>query len=423
MIWPARLAVFYPCPLYLKLGDGLVSAAIILLITLAVFWRMRSRPYLFTGWFWYLGTLVPVIGLVQVGGQMMADRYTYIPMIGISLAVVWGLADIFAGWKVGKPIAAACSAIVLIGCLVKTYSQIGYWKDSVTLHEHTLAMGLSSPTTHYNLGHAYSLRADFSNAIPQFEEAIRLNPEYGEAYANLGTCYNLLGDRTRAIELYRKALSLNPNHEQTHFGLATALAQEGLFTEARENFLEALRLKPDLTEAHVKLANLLMNMGKPDEAVAHYQAALEQDPNHFEAHFCLAGTYARERKFEQAVGQYRAAIKLKANDVSALNDLAWILATEDVPEIHNPTEAVQLAQRACRLTNFKDAGYLDTLAAAYSECDRFPEAVEATQKAVAAAQAAGKPQLAAKIESRLKFYEAHTSYRAMMKSLAASGTK
>ena len=423
MIWPRRLAAFYPCPPYLKLGDGLVSLAVILIITAAVLWRMRSRPYLFTGWFWYLGTLVPVIGLVQVGGQMMADRYTYIPMIGVSVAVVWRLADIFAGWKAGKPVAIVCSALVLAGCLAKTYAQIGYWKDSVTLHEHALALGLSSPTTYYNLGHAYSLRADFSNAIPQFEEAIRLNPKYAEAYANLGSCYNLQGDTTRAIELYRTALNIKPNLEQTHFGLATALAQEGLFTEAREHFLEALRLKPDFTEAHVKLGNLLMNMGKRDQAIDQYQAALEQDPNHFEAHFCLAGTFARERAFDEAVKEYRAAIKLKANDVSALNDLAWILSTEDGPNIHKPTEAINLAERACRLTKFQEAGYLDTLAAAYSEAGRFPEAIETTRKAVAAAQAAGKPQLAATIESRLKYYEAHTAYRAMMKSLAASGTK
>jgi tetratricopeptide (TPR) repeat protein len=398
-IWPVHLALFYPCPPYLRLMDGVAAAVVVLAITAAAILLRRNRPYVFTGWFWYLGTLVPVIGLVQVGGQMMADRYMYIPMTGILIMLVWAAADVLGRLRAGKMIGTAAAAAVLAACLCTTWIQLGYWKDSVTLFERTVSITLPSSLTQYDLAHALSMRGDFSNAIPHYLEAIRLNPKYAEAYGNLGTCYNLQGKLAEAITNYEISLSLNPQFEQTHFGLATVLAKLGRLEEARAHFLEALRLKPDFVEARIKLANLLMTEDKLDEAIAHYRAALRFDPNDFEAHYYFAGTLARQGKFDAAVAQYHAAIKLTTTNASALNDLAWILATRDDPKIHDAAQAVQLATHACELTKFQNPGYLDTLAAAYSEAGRFPEAVETTEEAVALARKAGQEPLSQKIKA------------------------
>ena len=181
-----------------------------------------------------------------------------------------------------------------------------------------------------------------------------------------------------------------------------------------------MRLKPDYAEAHTKYGNLLVLQGDLDSAMPHYLSAIQSMPEYEEPQYCLAGLLARQKKFSEAVAHYQAAIKLKTNDVSALNDLAWILATEDDPKVHDPAQAVRLAQRACELTKNQMPGYLDTLAAAYSESGNFSAATEAIEKAVAAARAAGQERLAEKIGGRLNFYRKNISYRAIARSLTAA---
>ncbi len=422
MIWPRDLAVLYPYPETLSPYKVAAVSSMLLLITVIVLRMKPMRPYLFTGWFWYLGSLVPVIGFIQVGTQAMADRYTYVSLVGIFIMVVWGISDLVQ-WRHRAPVLIASGVAVIVACFAVTSIQVGYWKDSLALFQHSLEISPNSAVAHHNLGHALFMQGRYGEAVAEFEKALQIWPGYSQAHYNLANSLNLNGRLNEAVEHYDRALELNPEYTQAHYGLAATLATMGKFPQAREHFQEALRLKPDYAEAHTKFANLLMIEGETNEAKGHYLAAIAAMPENQEAHSCFAALLALEKQYPAAVDQYRKAIALKTNNISALNDLAWILATAEDPTVHNPTEAVQLAERACGMSGFKDAAYLDTLAAAYSETGRFPEAIEMTRKAAAMARIAGKEQLAAQIEGRIRFYEQHISYRAMVKMRVTAPAK
>jgi len=298
-LWPAALAVFYPYP-HARLGSPavLASALVLTIITVAALRFEKSVPYVTFGWLWYVGTLVPVIGLVQVGEQAMADRYTYVPLIGIFVAIAWGVAELVSRARMARSVvatAAACSIVVL---LVVTRIQVRTWADSVSLFTHALAVTKDNWTAHNNLGGLFSEKGQLDLAIAQFEATLRIRPGFAEGHYNMALALDRSGRRDEAIAQYREALRLEPNYADAHYNLANTLLVAGRLPEAIEEYEFALRLRPDGANVHNNLAIALNRSGRRDEAIAHYREALRLKPD-FEA------AASNLRKLEEAAGASR----------------------------------------------------------------------------------------------------------------------
>lgn len=263
--WPHDLAVYYPLS---HVVTWRVIGAVILLAGVSA-WALRerkNRPYLPVGWLWFLGTLVPVIGLVQVGGQAMADRYTYIPLIGVFVMIAWLIPD-SRGWR-----AAAVAVVAILAALA--HVQAGYWRDSVSLFRHTLAVSGNAPIVNYNLGVALAKQGRNDEAIVEYREALRLFPGYVEAHSNMGDALYAIGDLTGAIEQYREAIALNPELAAPRGGLGVALAVRGHVAEAVPHLQKAVELEPRNVEYQCNLARALMDVGRFGEAASRYREAL-----------------------------------------------------------------------------------------------------------------------------------------------------
>ena len=284
MIWPLDLAVFYPHP-----GSELqiwkpAAAGLFLLIVSTVALRVAHRcQYVLVGWLWYLGTLVPVIGLVQVGEQAMADRYTYVPLIGLFIAVVWGFADLGKGWRSRRWLISVTAAVMLLALMAGSWLQVGYWKDSIKLFQHTLDVTSNNYVAHYTLGNALALQGNLTGSVTHYNKALRINPNFAEAHNNLGNALALQGNLTGAISHYNKALQINPDHAEAHRNLAVGLDRQGKHQEALQHYAEALRINPHDAQSHNNLGVALAEQGRLKEAVVHFTEALKIDPSFKEA--------------------------------------------------------------------------------------------------------------------------------------------
>jgi tetratricopeptide (TPR) repeat protein len=586
LLWPQNLAVLYPFtpgwPVELACGGLFALAA----FTFLAFKVRRTAPYLLVGWLWFVSTLVPVIGLVQVGEQAMADRYTYLPSIGFFLMVCWTVAQNVNRFSLAKPAAAL---IALCACSLLTRHQVGFWRDSISLFKHAIAVTENNSTAHATLGSAYDAQnrsedaiheyqlalqicpghvlahnnygvalarqGKVNEAIAQYEEALRAAPDNSEAHFNLanalspsyvapsgqqpGTghhtdldlaadhyrtslrldptrieahvnwgnlelgqrryeqaqvhyeealrldphswlaCFNLgnvftkMDKTNEALASFSEALRSRPDDAETHLRIGNLVARRGEFERAlphfetatklqRDNWLawhnlggvqsklgkldeaarcfsEAARLCPENAEPHASLARLLVLQDKRDPAIQEYSEALRLDPQNAEFHHSLAFlleqqgrrqealtqlTAVAELKPQEASAQYdlasafarvgrggeaaehlRTALRLKPDWIPALNNLAWILATDPNPAVRDGTDALRLAKKACELTNYKDARVLGTLDAACAEAGQFNEAIEAARKTSELALAAGHYDLAQTARARLRGYE------------------
>lgn len=274
---PSSLAVLYPYPSgNLPLWQTTGASLILIIVTIVVLLRFR-RPYLTVGWFWYLGMLIPVIGFVQVGSQAMADRYTYLPLIGAFIAAVWLLVDLVDVVPGTLPhrgkILAAFAATVLAALSVASRSQLGYWKNSLSLYNHTLSVTSNNSLIHYNLGCVLAEKGRSEDAILQFEESLRIDPGYAKAHNNIGTEMEKLGRTNSAIVHFMEALKLRPDYVLAHNNIGVSLTELGMLNEAVAHFRVALRIQPDYAFAHYNLSVSLMKMGRIDEANAHYREA------------------------------------------------------------------------------------------------------------------------------------------------------
>jgi tetratricopeptide (TPR) repeat protein len=281
--WPVSLAVFYPHP-HVGLGvfTAVVSAIAIAGVTVLALRFRRTAPYFAVGWLWYLGTLVPVIGLVQVGQQAMADRYTYVPLIGVFIVVAWGLADAVRLMRGAQPVAVAAAGGSIAALCWLTSMQVAYWTDSATLFRHALAVTSGNWMAHNNLGGVLSEQGQTDAAIAQFEETLRIRPGFAEAHYNMALAFDRSGRPGDAIAEYEAALNLNPGYAAAHYNLGNTLLHAGRLDEAIAHYEQAVRLRPDHAEAHNNLAIALGRSGRLAEAVAHYREALRLKPD-FEA--------------------------------------------------------------------------------------------------------------------------------------------
>ncbi len=325
--WPENLAVYYPHP-----GDDYsataAAASLLLLVGIsAVAWIFRQKsPYLFVGWLWFLGMLVPVIGLVQVGSQARADRYMYLPQIGLCIAVAWGAERVSRHWPYRRWVAGATSALAVISLAWCAGRQASYWKDSETLWLHTLACTSDNWMAHDDLGLDLAGRRRFDEAIAHHQAALKIKPDYAEAHNNLGNTLAGCGRVDEAIAQFQTALKLRPNYAEAHSNLGNALAGCGQSDEAIAHYQKALKINPDYAEAHSNLGNVLAGRGRIDEAIAQYKKALEINPNYAKAHSNFGNVLADCGRSGEAIVQYRKALEIKPDFAEAHYNLGLVLA-------------------------------------------------------------------------------------------------
>ena len=280
MFWPVNLAIPYPYPSHWSFELFWLSAAVFLAAIVFVLWFGRRFPFLITGWFWYLGMLIPVIGLVQVGAQSMADRYTYLPLIGVFIVLAWGTGEILERWPLPKPLIWVVTMLILAACAVRTMGQLRYWQNSETLFSHTIAVTKSNAIAHYNLGEYYASQGQIDKAMSAYLKAIQIRPGYDDALNNLGVALAESGKFDEAIARIQESIRSSPNKADAHYNLGNIFAMQHKLDEAVSAYTDALRLKPDYPEAHNNLANVLFVQGHILEAIQQYQETLRLNPNH-----------------------------------------------------------------------------------------------------------------------------------------------
>jgi tetratricopeptide (TPR) repeat protein len=471
MVWPGGLAVFYPYPHNGLPAWEVALAGALLAVLSAVAWGgRRTRPWMLMGWLWYLGMLAPMIGIVQVGVCAHADRMTYLPQIGICMAVTWLVAE----WRLSRVAFGGLMTGVILALMVCAWKQTTYWKSNETLWPHTLActtgnymanLNLGADLlkegrvdeaiafcqkaleikpdlvrAHNNLGNALSQKGRVDEAIAHYQEALEINPDNVEIHINLGNALVQKGGVDEAIAQYQEALEIKPDSAESHYNLGNAFLQKGKEDEAISHFQSALQIKPDYAIAHYNLAIVLQQRGRVDEAITHYQEALEINPDYVDAHVNLGNALSQKGRVDEAITQYQKALQSKPDNAKAennlgnallqkgsvggaiahfqkalelepaqpavQNNLAWLLATCPEASLRNGARAVELARQANALTGGENPVTLRTLAAALAEAGRFSEAVETAQRALPLAGAQSNTTLAGQLQAEMKLYQA-----------------
>jgi len=287
-VWPTGLAFFYPYPAGWPMREVVLAGAVLAGISALALLTFRTRPYLAVGWFWYLGTLVPVIGLIQIGYQARADRYTYVPLIGISIMLAWSAADAFEKWPRAKPAIQgaailACSAWVLI-----TWVQTQYWRDSEALYRRAIAVTDANYLAHLSLGVDLASRGRYQEALPELDESLAENPGQPHARTSLGAVLYTLGRTKEAIAQYSEAIRLEPQDAEPHCNLGNALVDEGRIDDALRELSTAQQLKPGMPSTYYGLGRVLVTQNRLNDAAAYFSEALRINPNFVEARRELA---------------------------------------------------------------------------------------------------------------------------------------
>lgn len=317
MFWPQDLAVLYPFPAAWPLS--LVATVVLLLacVSVVVARAARRQPYLFVGWLWYLGTLVPVIGLVPVGVQSMADRFTYIPMVGILIGVAWGVADAMAARSRTRVAAIAGAAAVICACAVATRLQLRYWKDSVTLLNHAVEVTSGNFLAQSSLGVALCNQGRIEEGMAHLLEAVRIEPRYVLARYNLAMALGRLGRDEEAIAQYRLTVWMRPDYADAHYDLGIELGKQGWFADACEEFAQAARYQPESAMAQYNWGVALAKQADSDKAIPHFRAALELSPGFAAAHYSLGTALLRQGRRAEAIRELQRAVELEPNSAEA----------------------------------------------------------------------------------------------------------
>jgi len=254
MLWPSGLSILYPHPgNTLPAWQGILCGMVLVGITVVAIRFIRKTPYFAIGWFWYLGTLVPVIGIVQVGVQAMADRFTYIPLIGIFIIIAWGVPELLSKWRFKKKVLSVSAGIIIVAILITTWKQVSHWKNSITVYKYAISVTekkhLNFSLVHNNLGIALFAKGKNHEAIYHYQMAIKTNPAHARAYYNLGIALTAERKNEEAIHYYKRAITLTPYFTNAHYNLGIILIQKGALKEAVYHFRETVRLRPDLVKA------------------------------------------------------------------------------------------------------------------------------------------------------------------------------
>jgi tetratricopeptide (TPR) repeat protein len=323
--WPARLAAFYPLPRAIPVWQGTAAAALLAVVTVLVFFRVRRSPWLAVGWLWFVGMLVPVIGILQVGRQGMADRYTYLPSIGLFLALVWEAAEL-AGRRKAARVALSVATVALVAVLaVVCRRQVETWKDSKTLFGHALQVTRDNYLAHLNYGVALSREGNDPGAVAEYHKALAIQPNMIEAQAALGTALHKQGKSKEALPHLRLAVQLRPDSARLRQTLAITLEDLGRRDEAIVQLRKAIELSPRFADAHYGLGSLLQKQGKTGEALEHYQKALEIDPNLTELYTPTATLLAARGDLAGAARLFAESVRRQPDSAVAAYNLAVTL--------------------------------------------------------------------------------------------------
>lgn len=389
-IWPVDLAVIYPLPEHVAWMNAAaaVSAAGLLLISWLVWRGGRACPYLLVGWLWFLGTLVPVIGLVQVGSAALADRYTYFPLIGIFIAVTLGIGDLADRWRIPKMGLAVAGALVLAACLALTENQLRYWRDSETLFAHALAVTEDNHVAHVDLGAALEQKGKLNEALAQYRAAEKLAPELYHIHNNLGNLLDTLHQPEAALAEYREAIRRNPGLAFLHNGAGTVLAELGRYPEALAEFTNAIRLDPAFAAPHARMGDTLLKQGRDAEAVV----------------------------------QFNESVKLEPMNYQTLIHAAKIFASIDNPAVRDGRTALILALKANELSGHNQPMVFDILGMALAANGDFTNAAVCAQNALDLANAARMKKLEP-IQQRLELYQKHQPWRESYRATNAPSVK
>jgi tetratricopeptide (TPR) repeat protein/uncharacterized membrane protein len=372
---PTDLAIIYPIAT-VPLREFLAATAMLLLVS-GLAWRGRKvRPYFLMGWLWFLGTLMPVIGLVQVGSAALADRYTYFPCIGIFIALIFGALELVEKFPRLKIIFPALAVVILAACLSRTETQLAYWRNSETLFRHAVAVTQNNDLAHINLGAALDAqgRAD-------------------EAFAE-----------------YRAAAAANPERTQVHFNLGLAHRRHNRHAEALAEFREAARLDPSAANARSAAGSELIELGKPDAALAELATAIRLNPHYAVPHLETARLFFQQGRDAEAVEKLRAALRAEADNFEILNAAAHYLAANENTAARDGRNALVLALKANELTGHQHPAVFDILGMALAETGDYTNAVTCAQNALELARAA-KYQNVEPIARRLELYKNHQPWR------------
>ena len=356
MVWPARLAVFYPHPFRYPAWEIIVAVLVLAGISALVIKGAKKHPFLAVGWLWYTGILIPVIGLVQVGGQAMADRYTYLPLIGLFIMIAWGVPEIVS--RLGKKRSLrnaypSLAAVVLLPMMISTMCQLGYWKNDITLFSHALAVTTDNAKAEYNLASGYLAAGKLDAAMDHFRQALRLNPNNAEAHCNLGTALYRQGRISAAIDEYQLAARDDPQYATAHYNLAVALQKLGRHTEAEREYSQAIssqhgreeipRLAPakkacptrpaisgGSSQEHCAKGLAYARAGEIQRAEAEFQEAVRLDGTNAEAHCNLGCAFNAQERWDEGIGELKIALSLKPSLAPAHCNMAVALfATGD----------------------------------------------------------------------------------------------
>ncbi len=327
MIWPARLAMFYPHPgQNVSILYAIISVAILLVVTILVLRFAKNHRYLVTGWFWYLGTLVPVIGLVQVGEQALADRYSYITLTGLFIIITWGLPELLGKWPHRKTVLWASSLIVLSALAVCTYFQQRHWKDSITLCQHALKVTNDNYLAHYAMTEMLLDQGRIEEAIWHNTEAIRIKPDYVDALNNLGLALLYAGRIDEAIGYFERTLKVNSRAIEAYLNLSAALIAKGKFAEAVSLCNMGLQIAPDFIDIRINLGRALLKSGRFAEAEKEYKEMLRIQPQNAIVHNDFGVVLSRQGKFDEAIEHFSQAVRIDPSYTTARDNLNSALA-------------------------------------------------------------------------------------------------
>jgi len=409
IFWPANLAVFYPYPL---VRHREVLGAVLLLggVSVLCLRQARSRGYLAVGWFWFLVMLVPVIGLVQVGTQSIADRYTYLPAIGLFVAVAWRMGDAAAVSKLWRWLMLTAATAMVVACLADTRRQLSYWRDDYTMFSHALTVTPENNSMcYYSLGNILWQAGQLDAAVTNYRTALQITPGFTDASARLGFILLQQNKPAEAEVEFQKILKSDPADTKAHKYLGDALAAQGKLAEAEAEYMEVLRLNPGNPAVSQALQPELDKV-KTALALTNLLNTLKVQPT-AEVHAQIAAIQTSQGGYADAVEHYVAALCLKPDAPDILNNLAWLLATCPDDRVRNGAEAVRQAERACALVQPPPVMLLGTLAAAYAEAGRFDDAVATAQRACKLAAQQGDETLLQKNQSLLEIYRQHKPWR------------
>ena len=394
MFWPTNFSVLYPYPDHWPVGELLLAAVLILGMSVLAYVLRRQRPYLLVGWFWYLGMLAPVIGLIPLGAQSMSNRYTYLPMIGILLPAVWAIDDLSKQWRRRTVLMAMIVLLILGVCISRTRGEIVYWKSDTALWSRAVAVTKNNFMAHYCLGAALS-HTNQEEELAEFQKSVDIYPDYTESQRELAILMSNSGLFSNSIAHFEKAIQLDPQNCWTYHGLGLTLFKMGRTSDSVPPLLKAVEIDPQDASYKDHLTEVLFYSGQQTDIDSNFLATVRSDPAGF--------------------GHFLDAVNSDTNHFVLFNNMAWRFAAFPDPRLRNGKYAVRLATRACEITGYKTNNCVLTLAVAYAEDSRFDDAISTIQLASSLASAAGQPELVKQYQGLLDLFRSHQPFHEAIK--------